>query len=378
MKIAFLSNLDDNLYLFRMPVMREMKRRGHTVYAVSPGGGRREAFLKEGFIPVEYRMKRESLNPFRELYSIKSIYEAIAPLKLDILQTSTVKPNIYGTIAGRLAKVPHIYNIVEGLGSFYIEDSLKAAAVRFVIEQLYRISSSLSDLTIFVNSEDPQLLVKKAVIAQRKVKVIRSVGIDTKEYDPDRVPPELVAKYRERFSLDERPVVLMVARAIWHKGVAEFYEAASIVGDRAQFVFVGDTDRGNPSCADPDYLNSSRVRWLGRQSDMVELTALADIYVLPSYREGVPRTLLEAASMAKAIVTTDTVGCREVVEDGVNGLLVPVGDAKALAAAIERVLDDDELRERFARASRRKALEEFEVHRVVREYVELYEKGADV
>jgi N,N'-diacetylbacillosaminyl-diphospho-undecaprenol alpha-1,3-N-acetylgalactosaminyltransferase len=168
----------------------------------------------------------------------------------------------------------------------------------------------------------------------------------------------------------------MVARAIWHKGLAEYIDAARML--RVQypdvvFLLAGDVDLGNPSSASRDYLlNQPHVRWLGPRTDIAELTALCDVYVLPSYREGVPRALLEAASMAQPIGTTDAVGCREVVEDGVNGILVPVRDSEALAKGIATLLDDPVLRERMGRAGREKAVREFDVRHVVQQYLELY------
>ena len=373
MKIGFLSNLDDNLYLFRMPIMKALRDRGHKIYAISPKGRYKDEFLKEGFEVVEYKMSRGSINPLKELYSIVDIYRAIKPLGLDILQTSTVKPNIYGTFAAKLAKVPKIYNLVEGMGSFYIEDDFKSKVVRAIIETLYKKSSELSDLTIFVNSDDPQYMIERGLIDKDKVVVIRSVGVDTDEFNPANVNSHRVEYWKKKLSPNGKPIVMMVARAIWHKGIREFYEVAEILKPKASFVLVGDTDNGNPSCANEQFLKSGAVNWIGRQSDMVTITATSDIFVLPSYREEVPKTLLEAASMAKPIVTTDTVGCREVVEDGKNGFLVPLKDTKALMDAINRLIDNPTLREEFGKASRKKAIREFDVRGVVAQYLPLYE-----
>ena len=372
MNIGFLGNLSDNLYMFRRAIMKALKDKGHRVYAIAPDSRYKKELEDDGFIYIQYKMKRESLNPVEELLSIRAIYEAIKPLNLDILQTSTVKPNIYGTFAGRLAKIPKIYNLVEGMGSFYIDDSLKAKSVRFIIESLYKRATKLSDLTIFVNSDDPEYMIKRGLITPDKVKVIKSVGIDTNEFSPQNVDSKRLAKWREELASDGKIVVMMVARAIWHKGIREFYEAAEILGEKANFVLVGDTDSGNPSCATEDFLRSGKVNWIGRQSDMITLTALSDIYVLPSYREGVPRTLLEAASMAKPIVATDVVGCKEVVDDGVNGFLVPPKNSKELARAIDRLIEDKALREKFGKASRKKAIEEFDIEKIIKQYLPLY------
>ena len=167
----------------------------------------------------------------------------------------------------------------------------------------------------------------------------------------------------------------MVARAIWDKGIKEYYVAAESLSKKFRnvvFVLVGGTDQGNHTCASETFLNSGTVRWLGQRDDIADLTAIADIYVLPSYREGLPATLMEAAAMSKPIVATDTVGCRDVVKDGYNGFLVPVKDSKALIKKIETLINDQELREQFGTNGRKIAENEFDVHSVVAQYMDYY------
>jgi N,N'-diacetylbacillosaminyl-diphospho-undecaprenol alpha-1,3-N-acetylgalactosaminyltransferase len=373
--IGFLSHLDDNLYLFRLPIMQALVAKGHKVYAIAPRGKRWQMWERHGIVPVDYRIDRGSLNPLREIQAIQAIYQTLLPLNLDILHTFTAKPNIYGTLAGRRAGIPVIYNLVEGLGSFYVEDSGKNLLMRRVIERLYRYTFSQSDLTVFVNRDDPAYMIKRNIIDPSKVRVIRSVGVDTSFFDSAKVEAGALNALRKHYASDGKPIVLMVARAIWHKGVREYYEAAERLRDEARFLLVGGTDPGNPSCADEDFLRRGAVTWVGEQDDMRLWTALADLYVLPSYREGVPRTLLEAASMGKPLVATDVVGCREVVDPGRNGLLVPPRHAGALADAIEALLKDPECRKRMGEESRKLACEAFDVARVVEQYLPLYEEG---
>lgn len=374
MKIAFLSHLDLNLYLFRLPLMQALVERGHEVVAVCPRGDVFDRFAERGVTAVHYDVDRSSLNPLREYPVIFHLATLLGRIRPDILHTFTAKPNIYGSLAGRMAQVPVIYNLVEGLGSFYVEDSLRNRCVRVCMEVLYAISCRLSDSTVFVNRDDADHFRSHRLVPQDKIRIIRSVGVDTHVFSPE-VHDASVA--RRDLGLDPATrVVLMVARAIWHKGLAEYIDAARML--RAQypdavFLLAGDVDQGNPSSATREYLlNQPHVRWLGPRTDIAELTALCDVYVLPSYREGVPRTLLEAASMAKPIVTTNTVGCREVVEDGVNGILVPVRDSETLARGIATLLDDEALRERMGKAGREKAVREFDVRHVVDQYLELY------
>ncbi len=374
MKIGFLSHLDMNLYLFRLPIMQRLREEGHEVYAICPEGDKFEAFKKYGIIPVAYEISRSSLNPMKELKAIYNIYRALKPLDLDMLHTFTAKPNIYGTIAGRWASVPVILNLVEGLGSFYVSDSRKNRMVRGVIEKLYTFVFSQSDGVVFVNSDDPKYLENKGVISKEKIHIIKSVGIDTERFSMDRIDTAETERIKEKLGLKDKVVVLMVARAIWDKGIREFYEAAQMLKKegKIQFVLVGDIDEGNPSSADAAFLRSGEVLWLGHRDDMVNLTAMCDIYVLPSYREGVPRTLLEAASMARPIVTTDTVGCREVVEDGYNGYLIPVRNVKILSQKIEHLAENPDICEVMGKNGRILAENMFDIHTVVDQYMALY------
>jgi len=311
------------------------------------------------------------LNPFKERVFVENIYDAIKELRLDILHTFTAKPNIYGTFAASSAKVPVILNLVEGLGSFYVENSLKNRLVRLMIEKLYKKAFKLSQRVVFVNSDDPAFMLKKNIIQEKKVKIIKSVGIDTEEFSPHS--DEYTSSLKTSLGLKDEVIVLMVARAIWHKGVREFYEASkNFEKSKVRFILVGDIDKGNHSSATEAFLKSGNVLWLGHRDDIKALTMLADVYVLPSYREGVPRTLLEAASMAKAIVTTDTVGCREVVDDGVNGFLVPVKDVDNLSQKIKLLAENPILRDEMGKEGRKKAVREFDIKKVVSQYLDLY------
>lgn len=364
-KIAFLSHLDLNLYLFRLPIMIELVKRGYKVYAICPKGDKFNEFEQYGISALSYEIQRNSLNPFKELKTIGDIYRLIKPLELDILQNFTAKPNIYGSIVGYLAKVPMVLNAVTGLGSYYISDTKKAIIVKRIMDKLYKFANKKANFCIFQNSDDRKYFIENSLISPDKAIVIKSSGIDTKVFKP-----EIKKKIQK-----EHTVVLMIARAIWHKGIAEYYEAADILKEKnVQFILIGDTDNGNISCADEHFLKNTHVTWLGHRDDIKEQIEACDIFVLPSYREGVPRTLLEAASLAKPIVTTDTVGCREVVDNEINGYLVPIKDAQSLADKIELLVNDENLRDTMGKNGRIKAINEFDVKIVVEQYLEIYDK----
>lgn len=376
MKIGFLSHLDLNLYLFRLPIMQRLVEEGHEVYAICPRGDKFDLFQNYGIEAIAYDIQRSSLNPFKEIKAIYNIYSAIKPLKLDMLHTFTAKPNIYGTIAAKIAKVPTILNLVEGLGSFYIEDSFKNQVMRTLIEKLYTLVFKFSDQVVFVNNDDPKYLEEKKVITLNKITIIKSVGIDTNAFDPASINKDEIDLLKSELGVKDKIIVLMVARAIWHKGIREFYDAAGLLSKNkdVQFILVGDIDEGNPSSADKIYLERGNVLWLGHRDDVLLLTAMSDIYVLPSYREGVPRTLLEASSMAKPIITTDSVGCREVVKTGENGYLVPIGDSLALTEKIGYLVEHPDKRKIMGDNGRIRAIEEFDIQNVIKQYVELYYK----
>ncbi|WP_419765613.1 MAG: glycosyltransferase family 4 protein [Arcobacter sp.] len=378
MRVAFLSHIDINLYLFRLPIMIELVNKGYEVFAICPKGEKFYEFKKYGITAISYKISRKSLNPFKELKTIRNIYKTIKPLNLDILHSFTAKPNIYGSIAGHFAKVPKILNTVTGMGSFYIQNTKKAKTIRTVIEKLYKEANKKVNGVIFQNSDDMNYFIEKKLVSKKNAILIKSSGIDSLKYDIERVSKERVDDLKNKLDIGDSLVVLMVARAIWDKGIKEYYESANYLSQKypnVKFLYVGDTDEGNLSCANKEFLISSNVIWLGHRNDILELTALCDIYVLPSYREGVPRTLLEAASMSKAIITTNAIGCREVVNNNFNGILVKVKDSNSLSLGIEKLILDEDLRHKMGKNGRIKVLNEFDVKIVVKEYMEVYEKN---
>ena len=363
LKIAFLSHLDLNLYLFRLHIMVELKKKGIEVFAIVPNGIYFNKFRELGIMAIDYKIKRESLNMLNEIKTIKNIRRIIKDLNPDILHTFMHKPNIYGNISG----AKNIVNTITGLGSFFVHNDLKSKSVKMIIENLYRFTSKNAKRVVFQNSDDLNYFVLKGIIPKKKTKLIKGSGIDTHEFRP--IPKnKLLIK---NLNIDEKPVVLMVARVIKDKGVQEYIKAAEILKDRANFLYAGDIDRGNKNSFMPDWKN---VKYLGFRTDIKELISICDVFVLPSYREGIPRTLLEAASMAKPIVTTNSVGCREIVQDGKNGFLVPIKDHISLAKKINTLINNVELRKQFGISGREKVLKEFDIKIIVNEYIKVYEE----
>jgi glycosyltransferase involved in cell wall biosynthesis len=364
-----------DLWFWRQALIRTLQGAGFEVLAVGPPGPYEEAVARLGCWVDIYPLDRRGLNPVGELRSLIGLYAVYRRWRPVIAHHFTIKPNLYGTLAARLAGVPVVVATVTGLGYVWTDEGPTARVLRAVLGPAYRRVLRLADAVIYLNEDD------RRTLGGRRTVLIPGEGIDLEEFSPGAVPPERRAALRAELGLGpEDQVVLMVGRMLRHKGVAEFVEAARRVRQifpGAVFVLVGPSDPGNPARVPPEELRAweaaGLVRYLGVRDDVRDLLALADVTVLPSYyREGIPRVLIEAAAMGRPLVATDVPGCREVVEHGVNGFLVPPRDPAALAGAIEALLKDPGLRAEFGAASRRLAEERFSDRQVVGRILGLY------
>jgi len=363
--------------------MKELVKRKCEVFAITPKGKYSSKFLENGIKHISYNIRRGSLNPFLELKTILEIFRILKTLKPSILHTFMAKPNIYGTIASKLARVPIIINAITGLGSFYIENNLKAKLVRGLINIFYKLIFHFSDYIIFLNFDDLKDFYKFGLIKKTKASIIKGEGIDTTQFSPDLIQFETLKQLRKELNLDNKIIILMISRLLKHKGVLEYCRVAQVIKSYykniVEFLIIGDFDKGNPFCIDKDkfnyFIQNNIIKYLGWRENIRELIALCDIFVLPSYREGLPQTLIEAASMGKAIVTTNVAGCKEVVEHGKNGFLIPRKNSEALAEKIEILIKNKKLREKFGKYSRQKAIKEFDKNIVIEKTISLYKKS---
>lgn len=367
--IVFLSHFDGNLYLFRLPVMEALARKGWRVIALCPAGEYSDRFAAHGIEQISYTVDRAGLNPLKELKTLLAIRTILKNIRPDILHTFTVKPNLYGAIAGRLAGVKTIFVTVTGLGSFFIDRTPKARLIRAVILIGYRLIAPLASRVLFQNEDDRALFVRKKIVPENKTVLIGSSGIDTALWQPAQKPAGPVT-------------VLFVGRLLVHKGVLELMIAAKNLkarhGENLRFILVGDPDCGNPSSIDAatlqNWKNERLADFPGWQTDPRPWYEGADIFALPSHREGLPRTVLEAMAMGLPVVTTDAPGCRDTIENGVSGLLFPVGDAAALESALETLIANETLRRQMGEAARARAARLFDVRAVVERYLQLYDR----
>jgi glycosyltransferase involved in cell wall biosynthesis len=376
MKFVFYANTDWYLFNFRLSTALELKSHGHEVVMLSPPGDFGGRFAALGFRWIPLRMDRASLNPLREAATLRRLVRVLKEERPDVLHNFTVKCAVYGALAARAARIPAVVNAVAGMGYVFTSDRAHARALRPVVKALMRgtLGGGHSRL-ILQNPDDADAFVRSRMVAQDRIRVIRSSGVDT-----TRFMPQARAEAR-------RPLrVLLAARLLWEKGVGEFVEASRLLkaeGRDIEFLLAGTPDYGNPRSVRHEeveqWAREGLVSWLGHVDDMPALMGSVDVLALPSYyREGVPRSLIEAAASGLALVTTDLAGCREVVsEDGVDGLHVKPRDAASLARCLKLLDDDRALVARLGAQAREKALAHFDERSVIRRTIDVYDELCD-
>lgn len=360
--IALITSGAQTVANFRAPLIRQLVADDVRVWSLAPDyeADSRAAVTALGAEPVDFSLDRTGMHPVRDLRDAVRLRGLLRRLDPDAVLCSFVKPVIYGSLAAAAAGVPRRVAMLEGLGYAYNEADgragLKRRLVRGVLNALFRAAFRAAHKVVFLNDDDLALMVDSGVLPPAKAVNIGAIGVDLNEFAP--LPPH------------EGPVTFtLLARLLREKGVEEFVAAARIVKRRApetRFVLLGGLDP-NPtglSRAEVErWVAEGAVEWPGHVADVRPWIAASSAIVLPSfYREGVPRSLQEAAAMARPIITTDNVGCRDTVEEGVNGFLVPVRDPAALAAAMERFVDAPELAAGMGEASRRLAEQRFDAH----------------
>ena len=322
----------------------------------------RSRFAATGFTFFYYPLGRGS-NPFLDVCTLFYLWQLIRRFRPHIVHTFDTKPGVWGRLAARWAGVPIIIGTLPGLGALYANDRLSTRLLRSVYQPLQKLACHFSDLTIFQNQYDAQQFIAGGVVPESKTIVISGSGVETDKLRIQKISLARRKQVRAELGIsDGALLVTMVSRLISSKGVLEFGSAARIVkhhNPEVAFLLIGPHDEDSVDRLTTQDLSqlSQDVIWPGTRTNIATILATSDIFVLPSfYREGIPRVLLEAASMGLPIITTDSPGCREVVEDGFNGFLVPVRDPDSLAQAIIRLATDLDLRRRFGRRSRERAV----------------------
>ncbi|HJU08136.1 MAG TPA: glycosyltransferase family 4 protein [Rhodanobacteraceae bacterium] len=370
-KIILFANTDWYLYNFRRSLALALRGHGYEVVLLSPPGEYGPRLRALGLEWQPLRMNRRSINPFREILLLRRLVGLFRRERPALVHSFTIKCAVYGSLAARLAGVPGRVNAVAGLGYVFSSSSLEARLLRPAVLRLLRVTLDDANARLILqNPDDVRLFRQAALVHPERVRLIRSSGVDCTRFA------------QRSASRDGTFRVLLAARLLWDKGIAEYVQAARILRARnlpIRFLLAGNPDPGNPGAVPEDaireWVAENLVEWLGHVEDMAALLAGVDAVALPSYyREGVPKTLIEAAACGLPVITTDMPGCREVVSDDVDGLLVPPRDAAALAEAIVRLQSDPELAHRLGTQARAKALTEFDERIVIEQTRKVYEE----
>ncbi len=369
-RLLFVVNNPAFFMSHRAPVALAARRAGYEVHVATMDGPAVAEIEALGMTHHVIPMTRSGKHPLQELATLAALLRLFRRLRPRVVHLVTIKPVLYGGIAARLARVHGMVAAISGLGFVFLSRSFKMRMVRAVVARLYRIAlGHPNSRVIFQNASDRDLLKSLGAVRDEQVVMIRGAGVDLRACRALPEPPE-------------PPVVAtMVARLLRDKGVREFVEAARLLRERGAPVtmqLVGGVDAGNPASATPEevarWQQAGYVRALGERSDVADLYAASHIAVLPSYREGLPKSLIEAAACGRAVVTTDVPGCRDAIEPGKTGVLVPVRDAQALAEAIARLASDPAGRQAMGAAGRALAEREFDIEKVARTHVALYDE----
>lgn len=377
MKVLLFANTEWYLYNFRRSLAFALRDAGHEVLLVSPPGPYGAKLQAMGFRWMAAPMERLSLNPWRELALINWLRRLVRDEQIDLVHGFTIKCAVYGSLAARAASrgpgVPARVNAVAGMGYVFTSDDLKARVLRPVVRTLLKLALGGKGARLVLQNPDDVALFEKARLVQpEQIRLIPGSGVNCERFAPQAESQKLSAG-------DGRMRVALPARMLWDKGLAEYVEAARQLRAQGRDIvclLAGDPDPGNPAAV-PDatirgWEAEGLVRWLGHVDDMPALFASVDVVALPSYREGLPKGLIEAGASGLPLITTDVPGCREVVTHEVDGLLVPLKDGQALAAAIGSLHDDTALRQRLGQAAREKALREYDERLIVSRTVDVY------
>ncbi|WP_244817772.1 glycosyltransferase family 4 protein [Caballeronia sp. Lep1P3] len=372
-KVVLFANTDWYLYNFRLSLARKLRDEGFEVVLISPDGEYGPKLEALGFRWHAVPMARRSLNPLREAALLAWLARFLFRERPALVHGFTIKSAVYGAFASRIAGVPARVNAVAGMGYVFTSRDLKARTLKPLVTLAMRLAfGGRGSALILQNADDLEFFRSTKLVDESILRLIRSSGVSLTRFQ---------MRAQEPADGEKKPLrVLLAARLLWDKGIAEYVEAARALrqeGRTVQFLLAGLPDDGNPASVERSVVESwvgeGLVTWLGHVDDMPKLLSEIDVMALPSYREGLPKSLIEAAACALPLVTTYAPGCREVVtENGVDGLVVPVRDSVALANAI-RLLDDDRaLAGKLGMAARERVLQEFDERIVIDKTLSVY------
>ncbi len=353
----------------------DAKKAGYDVYITCNEKKDRKHIEENGIKFFHLPLDRRGINPIYEFYMILKYYYIFNKVKPDIIHNVGPKPIIYGSIAAKLVKIKSVINAPIGMGFVFTSSSIKAKFLKTILLFLFRFTlnkhhgRNKKNRVIFENSDDMNYFVNSKIVNINEAVLIRGAGI--------KIDHELIKRKKE----NEIPTISLVARMLQDKGIYEFVEAAKILKKKnikSRFLLIGDIDKKNPTSLKQSTLeewnDKEIIEWLGWVKDVKAILLETDILCLPSYREGLPKSLLEGAAIGLPLVTTNTVGCREVVSEGINGYLVPIKESKQLSLAIQKLIENKELRVRMGRESLRIAKSEFSSEIINSQTLSIYDE----
>jgi glycosyltransferase involved in cell wall biosynthesis len=375
-RIVHVTTTDITPALILGPLLRALAEAGYEVISASAPGPYVDTITGWGIRhePLAHATRSMALGEdVRALFELRALFRRLAP---DLVHTHNPKPGIYGRVAARLAHVPAVVNTVHGLYALPDDPWAKRAAV-YALE---RAASTCSDAELLVSVEDIEVL-RRLRVPEHKLHLLGN-GVDLTRYAPDRVSPRRVAELRRSFGAEPGDIVCgVVGRLVWEKGYREVFEAAARLRSRAprvRVVVVGPEDPEKDDAIGADDIaraeREGAVRFLGMRNDVDELYAAMDVYVLASHREGFPRSAMEAAATGLPLVVSDVRGSRQIVDDGITGTVVAIGDAIALADAVAAIAEDETAREAMGRAARARAEREFDERAVIERTLGVYQR----
>lgn len=368
-RIVFVDNSVDNFRRDRMQLVQAARDLGLEIHVAAPHGRARADSGNDGFTFHAIPMTRKGTSMWKEPATVLALLRLYRSLRPSLVHHLRLKPVLYGSLAATLAGVPAVVNTLTGLGFVFTDQSEKTVPLRKWVEMGCRRAFRHPNLrVIFQNPDDRAVFIRKRILTGEQTAVIKGSGVDLSVYRPSSEPEGI-------------PIVILASRMLWDKGVAQFVEAARILkseGVQARFALVGEPDSENPAAIPQEQLEiwheSGEIEWWGLQDsrNMPSVLARSHIVCLPSYREGIPRILIEAAASGRPIVTTDAPGCRELVRPGVNGIIVPSRDSSSLAGALRFLIEHPAERIAMGANNRQIAVQEFSQELVVAQFMAVY------
>ena len=366
LRIILIGTVASSFYGFRADLIRTLLKKGHQVYAFTSEYTAEDLkkIEKLGATPITYALNRGGLNPLADIIATYELAKKIKAINPDLVFSYFSKPVIFGTLAARLAKVPRVVGMLEGLGYTFTEQpeglSKKTQLIKKIQVFLYKIALPQLDQLIFLNPDDPKDLLEQHAIQVKKVELLGGIGLNLKDYP-----------YQPLNSIHFPIKFLFIGRLLKEKGIFDFIEAAKIVKQRypkTKFTVLGRTDADNPGALHSEQVQelvaTGLIDYPGQVANVVDWIANSDVFVLPSYREGVPRSTQEAMAVGRAVITTDVPGCRETVIDGKNGFIVPKWNPQALAEKMIYFIENPEQIQAMGEQSYKIAQEKFDARKV--------------